>query len=53
VCGCLGVPSVVFDPGDEAQAHPPNEITRVDDLECCAAFHVQLPYALDSEAVDR
>ena len=37
----------VVGPGDENQAHAPNEITRVDDLEKCAAFHAGLPSALE------
>ena len=35
-------------PGDENQAHAPNEINRVDDLEICAAFYAALPYALET-----
>ncbi len=48
VCGRHQVPSVGFGPGDEAQAHAPNEVTRVDDLERCAAFYAGLPYALET-----
>ncbi|HUW42223.1 MAG TPA: YgeY family selenium metabolism-linked hydrolase [Rectinemataceae bacterium] len=50
VCGRYKVPSIGFGPGDEAQAHAPNEITRVDDLEKCAAFYAELPYLLESRA---
>jgi len=48
VCGRHKVPSIGFGPGDEAQAHAPNEVTRVDDLEKCAAFYAGLPYVLES-----
>ncbi len=41
------IPAIGFGPGDEDQAHAPNEITRVDDLEVCSAFYAMLPYALD------
>ena len=32
------IPAIGFGPGDEDQAHAPNEINRVDDLEICSAF---------------
>ncbi len=41
------IPAIGFGPGDEDQAHAPNEITRVDDLEKCSAFYAMLPYALE------
>jgi putative selenium metabolism hydrolase len=41
------IPAIGFGPGDENQAHAPNEINRVDDLEICAAFYAMLPYALE------
>lgn len=41
------VPAIGFGPGDEDQAHAPNEITRVSDLETCSAFYAMLPYALE------
>ncbi|MCG8480460.1 MAG: YgeY family selenium metabolism-linked hydrolase [Spirochaetales bacterium] len=41
------IPAIGFGPGDEDQAHAPNEITRVDDLERCSAFYAMLPYALE------
>ncbi|MGD1821522.1 MAG: YgeY family selenium metabolism-linked hydrolase [Pleomorphochaeta sp.] len=41
------IPAIGFGPGDEAQAHAPNEITRVKDLEICAAFYAMLPYSLE------
>lgn len=40
------IPAIGFGPGDEDQAHAPNEITRVKDLEICAAFYAMLPYHL-------
>jgi putative selenium metabolism hydrolase len=50
VSGRHRIPSIGFGPGDEEQAHAPNEITRVDDLEICSAFYAMLPFALDGEA---
>lgn len=47
LCGRHQVPVIGFGPGDENQAHAPNEITRVDDLEICTAFYAALPFALD------
>lgn len=41
------VPAIGFGPGDEDQAHAPNEITRVADLETCSAFYAMLPYVLE------
>jgi putative selenium metabolism hydrolase len=41
------VPAIGFGPGDEEQAHAPNEITRVADLEICSAFYAMLPYVLE------
>ncbi|MCG8100012.1 MAG: M20/M25/M40 family metallo-hydrolase, partial [Candidatus Thiodiazotropha taylori] len=45
--GRHSIPAIGFGPGDEDQAHAPNEITRVDDLEKCSAFYAMLPYALE------
>ncbi len=41
------IPAIGFGPGDEEQAHAPNEITRVKDLEICSAFYAGLPYMLE------
>jgi putative selenium metabolism hydrolase len=44
------IPAIGFGPGDENQAHAPNEVNRVDDLEICAAFYAMLPYALEARS---
>ncbi len=44
VCGRHHIPSIGFGPGDEAQAHAPDETNRIDDLEICSAFYAMLPY---------
>ncbi len=49
ICGRHQIPVIGFGPGDEAQAHAPNEINRVDDLEKCAAFYASLPYAMEKQ----
>jgi len=41
------IPAIGFGPGDENQAHAPNEINRVADLEICSAFYAALPYMLE------
>ncbi len=49
VCGRYRVPSIGFGPGDEEQAHAPNEVTRIDDLEMASAFYAMLPFVLSGE----
>jgi putative selenium metabolism hydrolase len=48
ICGRHRIPCIGFGPGDENQAHAPNEINRVDDLERCSAFYSALPFALEA-----
>jgi len=42
VCGRHKVPSIGFGPGDETEAHAPNEKNRIDDLVTCSAFYALL-----------
>jgi putative selenium metabolism hydrolase len=42
VCGRHKIPSIGFGPGDEKEAHAPNEKNRIDDLVVCAAFYSAL-----------
>lgn len=51
ICGRHRIPVIGFGPGDEAQAHAPNEITRIDDLEIAASFYATLPYMLETLGV--
>lgn len=46
ICGMHEVPLIGFGPGDEDQAHAPNERLRVSDLPVAAAFYAELPYNL-------
>jgi len=41
------IPAIGFGPGDEAEAHAPNEKTRVKDLEICTAFYAALPFIME------
>ncbi len=43
------IPAIGFGPGDENQAHAPNERTRVADLEICSAFYAMLPFLLEEQ----
>jgi len=43
------IPAIGFGPGDENQAHAPNEVNRVDDLEICSAFYAMLPFTLEGK----
>lgn len=43
------IPAIGFGPGDEDQAHAPNEINRVDDLEICSKFYASLVYSLEGK----
>jgi putative selenium metabolism hydrolase len=50
ICGVHGIPTIGFGPGDEDQAHAPNESNRVDDLVTASAFYAMLPAVLAREA---
>jgi putative selenium metabolism hydrolase len=43
------IPAIGFGPGDENQAHAPNEVNRVEDLVICSAFYAMLPYTLEGK----
>ena len=53
VCGRHRIPSVGFGPGDEKEAHAPNEKNRIDDLVTCSAFYAALPYILEKTAAEK
>ena len=46
ICGLHKVPLIGFGPGDEDQAHAPNEKLRVADLPIASAFYASLAYEL-------
>lgn len=46
ICGRHKIPLIGFGPGDEKEAHAPNEKNRIEDLEICSAFYAMLPYKL-------
>jgi len=50
ICGRHQIPCIGFGPGDENQAHAPNEVNRIDDLEICSAFYASLPWSLEKRA---
>ncbi|MDD3982076.1 MAG: YgeY family selenium metabolism-linked hydrolase [Spirochaetales bacterium] len=47
ICGRHSIPCIGFGPGDEDQAHAPNEVNRIEDLVICSAFYAALPHALE------
>ena len=46
ICGRHKIPMIGFGPGDEKEAHAPNEKNRIEDLVICSAFYAMLPYKL-------
>jgi putative selenium metabolism hydrolase len=46
ICGMHEVPLIGFGPGDEDQAHAPNEMLRIADLPIASAFYAALPFTL-------
>ncbi len=48
ICGLHKIPLIGFGPGDEDQAHAPNERLRVADLPIASAFYVALVHELSS-----
>ena len=46
ICGRHKIPCIGFGPGDEEEAHAPNEKNRIDDLVICSSFYAMLPYKL-------
>ena len=43
IMGRYGIECIGFGPGDEKEAHAPNEKTRKDDLVICAALYAVMP----------
>ena len=43
IMGRFGIPCLGFGPGDEKEAHAPNEKTRKQDLVICAALYAVTP----------
>ena len=43
IMGRFGIPCIGFGPGDEKEAHAPNEKTRKRDLVVCAALYATIP----------
>jgi putative selenium metabolism hydrolase len=48
VCGRHKIPSIGFGPGDEDQAHAPNEVNKIEDLVVCSAFYASLIYSMEN-----
>ncbi|VDA99926.1 Acetylornithine deacetylase [Olavius algarvensis spirochete endosymbiont] len=51
--GRHGIPGIGFGPGDEKEAHAPNEVNRIEDLVICSAFYASLVYALEGVKASR
>ncbi len=49
IAGYHEVPCIGLGPGDEDQAHAPNECIRISDLAPAAAFYAALPYSLGAK----
>lgn len=47
VAGLYKIPSIGFGPGDEKEAHAPNEKVRIDDLIKAASFYASLPFMIE------
>ncbi len=51
ICGRHRIPCIGFGPGDEKEAHAPNEKNRIEDLVICTAFYASLPYSIKDTAL--